>query len=295
MVGRNEILRNSQNQNSLNTTSRTRNIYWGEVISIDDETESGRIKIRVPEFDKKIGNTNLVWSYPILPKFFHIYPKIGEVVRILIEDTTYPQRNRFWIGSVISQLQKIKDDNIYTALSSTPDAVLKPDVALSKTPTAKGVFPEIEDVALIGRDNTDVILRENEIELRAGKHNRNDVTNLNVKNPSSIKLSFDYNKTTNTNVSNNIIMADKIALISHDGTPNFKKVRVDQTERERIFEQGHPIGRGDVIVEAFEIIRQALLTHIHPYDKLPVDKSGIIIDLEKIDFNAILQRNIVTN
>jgi hypothetical protein len=37
------------------------------------------------------------------------------------------------------------------------------------------------------------------------------------------------------------------------------------------------------------------MQHLHPYATLPADKSNSITDLEKIDFNAILQKNIVIN
>lgn len=90
-------------------------------------------------------------------------------------------------------------------------------------------------------------------------------------------------------------MSDKIALISHSGDPKIKAARLTPNDRARIFENGHPIARADVLVEALNIIRNAIIAHIHGYSNLPADKNAIINDLEKIDFNAILQENIVTN
>jgi hypothetical protein len=276
-----------------NSAKEVQNIYYGEVISIEDDTDGGRIKTRIADLDKATANDDLPWCYPILPKFIHLYPKVGEVVRIFIEDTKYPQRSRFWTGTIISQLQKINFDSFYTALSTTNVKLTKPENAISTYPDAKGVFPEKEDIALLGRNNTDVILRINEAEIRAGKHEYNDVFKLNRKNPASIKLTFDI--TGDTTTSSSIIMSDKIALISHEGIPKFKSTEIDQQERQRIFSQGHPLGRGDVIVDALEILRKAIIQHIHPYSGVPSDKSGILIDLEKIDFTQILQKNIVIN
>lgn len=285
----------------INKQKGIKNIYWAEVISIADSTEGGRIQVRIPDLDSKTINENLPWAYPMLPKFFHLYPKIGEVVRIFIEDIEYPQRSRYWMGSIISQLQKVDYDPLYTALSTTNIDFSAPEKTVSSYPDAKGVFPEQEDIALLGRDNTDVVLRIRDVEIRAGKHEPSDNLVLNKLNPASVRLTYDIigdvqpplriEKT----VSSTVTMADKIALISHDGIPKFKASEIDRNERERIFEEGHPLGRGDVIVEALELLRKAIVQHIHGYPRLPADKSGILIDLEKVNFSQILQKNIVIN
>ena len=113
---------NSPYRNDNSNTKVTRTIYYGEVISIDDDTDGGRIKVRIQGLDTRLTNDNLPWSYPLIPKFFHIYPQIGEMVRVFIEDIKYPERSRYWEGPVISQPQKIGFDSIYTALSTTPEA-----------------------------------------------------------------------------------------------------------------------------------------------------------------------------
>lgn len=290
-----------QKSNSFNSDynkeNEIKNVYWGEVISIEDKTDGGRIKVRIDGLDNKLENENLADCYPLLPKFFHIYPQIGEVVRIFLGDTRYPQRDRYWMGSVISQLQKIGFDNKYTALSTTNLGVSTPAEAPSSIPDAAGVYPKINDVALLGKKNTDIILRERDLEIRAGQHELNDNLKLNKTNPASVRLSFDEitGTTAVQTVSSNVLMADRIALISHDGIPKFKAAEIDDTDRNKIFSEAHPLGRGDVIVDALEILRKAILQHIHPYSGLPSDKSGIVIDLEKIDFTQILQKNIVIN
>lgn len=273
-----------------------RNIYYGEVVNIDDPTDGGRIKVKILGLDNKITDNNeLPYCYPMLPKFFHIYPQVGEMVRILIEDIRYPQRGRFWMGSIISQPQKIGYDSVYTALSTTNMGLVDPERAASTFPNAEGVFPKKTDVALIGRNNTDVILSDSKLELRAGKHENDDILNLNTRNPASISLNYEQKQDSDEFYSNTIINSDKIAILSHSGNPQFKAARLNSNDRQRIFNQGHPVGRGDVIVEAFEILRKALIQHIHPYSGMPVDKNNIIEELEKIDFESILQRNVVVN
>lgn len=278
------------------TLNRNRTIFYGEVISIDDETDGGRIKVRIPDIDDRTANTDLPEAYPLLPKFFHIYPQVGEMVRIFIEDTKFPERSRFWMGSIISQPQKIGFDSRFSALSTTNLGLTKPEKAPSTYPDAAGVFPLKTDIAIVGKVNTDIILRINEIHIRAGKHENNDILKLNIKNPADISMIYEpISGDSNTYYSNTIIMSDKIALISHNGNPQFKAARVGQDDRSRIFNTGHPIARGDVVVEALEVLRIAILGHLHGYSGLPADKTAIIKKLENLQFNNILQKNIVTN
>ena len=273
----------------------SRTIYYGEVITIDDPTDGGRIKVKIPDLDNKTGNAELPWCYPLLPKFLHIYPKVGEMVRVFIEDVRYPQKSRYWLGSIISQQQKIEFDSIYTALSTTNMGLTNPEPAISTYPDAQGVYPLQEDIAIVGRVNTDVILRINEVHIRAGKHENDNVLKLNVTNPATISMVFEQKQNESDYYSNTIIQSDKIAIISHDGKPQFKAARLTPQDRQRIFDEGHPVARGDVLVEALNIIRNALVNHMHPYSNLPADKTAIINSLETINFEGILQKNIVIN
>ena len=95
--------------------------------------------------------------------------------------------------------------------------------------------------------------------------------------------------------SNTIIQSDKLALITHEGNPRFKAARVTPEDRVRIFEDGHPIARADVLVDALRVIIDAVLTHIHPYSGMSVDKTAIIKKLEELQLDQILQKNVVTN
>lgn len=272
----------------------TRTIYYGEVISIDDDTDGGRIKVKIQGLDTQTSNENLPWCYPLVPKYIHIYPQVGEIVRVFIEDSKYPERGRQWIGSVISQPQKIGFDSIYTALSTTNLGFSIPEPAPIKYPESDGVFPLKTDIAIVGRVNTDIILRTNEVHIRAGKHENDNILKLNNKNPSEITLAFE--KTNKNDYQSNVVLTgDKIALISHDGIPKFKASKLDSTDRENIFNNAHPIPRGDVLVEALEIMRRAIISHLHGYSNMAADKNSIIDDLEKMDFSSILQKNIVIN
>jgi len=288
----------TSNPNKKENTSivRNRTIFYGEVVDTSDETDGGRIRVRIPELDNRTANNQLPWSYPLIPKFFHVYPQIGEIVRVLLEDNKFPERSRFWVGSVISQPHRIGYDSKFTALSTTNLAVTQPEKAPSTFPDADGVYPEKNDIAIVGKVNTDIILKLNEVHIRAGKHENGDVLKLNTDNPASIDMHFEpVQGSEDEYYSNTIIQADKLAIITHEGNPRFKAARVTPEDRVRIFEEGHPIARGDVTVEALRVIIDALLTHIHPYSGIQADKTAIMKKLEDLQLELILQKNIVIN
>ena len=275
---------------------RNRTIFYGEVMDISDETDGGRIRVRIPELDNKTANNELPWAYPLLPKFFHLYPQVGEMVRIFIEDTKFPERSRFWLGSIVSQPQKIGFDSKFTALSTTNLGLTKPERAPSTYPDAEGVYPTKDDVGIVGKVNTDVLLKTNQVLLRAGKHENDNVLKLNTENPATIDMVFEPLEGNNDEYySNTIIQADKMAIITHEGNPRFKAARLTAEDRLRIFEDGHPLARADVLIEALEVIRVALVNHIHGYSGVEADKDSVIKKLEELQFEQILQRNIVTN
>ena len=297
------IIQTSDPFKKVGTYQHTRTIYYGEVISIVDNTDGGRIQVKIPDLDNRTSNADLPYCYPMLPKFFHLLPQVGEMVRVFIEDIKFPERSRYWMGSVISQPHKVGFDTIYTALSTTNMGMTIPDPAPSSLPDAIGIYPLLSDVAIVGKCNTDVILRTNEIHIRAGKHLSDNILKLNTTNPASINLVFEPNMlypsifgtASNVYQSSTVILSDNIALISHTGNPQFKAAELTATDRKRIFSEGHPIARGDVLVAALNILRNAIINHIHGYAKLPADKDSLIKDLENINFDNILQKNIVVN
>ncbi len=292
MALENKIIHQTNNHTTPNNKLDGRTIFWGEVTELLDNQN---IKVRIPNIDNSVLNENLPECYTLNPKFFHIYPKIGEVVRIFIEDTNNPQRSRYWTGPIISDLRNINYCNRFDAFSTTNLKSSSPRKDLDTLPDAKGVFPDKGDIGIIGRNNTDIILRDNQIEIRTGKHELNDVTKLNKKNPAIFKQSFSNVDSNNKPISESLIISDKIAILSHSGNPKFKSHNFSNNDLNRIFNNAHPMTRGDVLVKFLEKIRESIILHIHGYNGLPADKDKIITELQNIDFNKILNRNLVIN
>ena len=283
---------------TVNTQKEIKNIYWGEVELDTDRNDGGVIKVRIKGLDgtkEEVPPKNLPDAFPLIPKFLHQQPSIGEIVRILIPDRRFPNSGRLWSGAIISQPHKIGFDEKVSALSTTNEQLVAPDKAPSTFPEAVGIYPKLRDIALLGRNNSDVILSNMDAEIRAGKHELLDTLKLNKLNPASLKLTYEETTGTTPTVSTGILMADRIALITHEGIPKFKAAQLNSKDRDLIFTIGHPLGRGDVIVEALEALKDAILDHIHGYSGLSADKSDKITALENKDFTQILNKNIVIN
>ena len=172
-------------------------LYFGEVVDIDDEFESRTIKVRIPDFDTRIINTvDLPPCYPLFPAFYHFVPKVGERVVVLMDrvynaDAKVNQEKRYYLGVSISQPQNINFDPFYyTAASNEADGWVQRDTPISEIPEAKGTYLEKDEVGIVGRDNTDVILKDSEVLIRAGKHEKDDVTAFNRKDPAYIQIRY---------------------------------------------------------------------------------------------------------
>lgn len=172
-------------------------LEWGEVVWIDDQFEAKEIRVRIPTIDKNIDNNDdLPPCYPLISPFFHFVPQIGDRVSVLLDrlytaDKIVNQEKRYYLSISISQPQNIDGDPYYyTANSNETDGWTRREKPISQIPTARGVYPRKEDVALVGRDNADVTLRDGEVLIRAGRHEQGDYLQFNRKNPSFIQLRY---------------------------------------------------------------------------------------------------------
>jgi hypothetical protein len=150
-------------------------IRVGEVMDVDDPKKTGRIKVKIEGIDKSdVTVQSLPYCVPLTPRFLNVMPKIGELVLVFqyehkkgVKYTQFTSQ-RFWIGPLISQSNKLNYDPIVDARSVMTGGKFKiPDIILSNT---EGVYPNDDDIALQGRGNTDVILKEGQIWIRAGKY-----------------------------------------------------------------------------------------------------------------------------
>lgn len=191
-------------------------LYFGEVVSIDDVFESRTIRVRVPDFDIRAENEDLPPCYPLFPAFYHFVPKVGERVVVLMDrvynaDAKANQEKRYYLGVSISQPQNINfDPYYYTANSNESDGWTERDTPISEIPEARGTYLKKDEIGIVGRDNTDVILKSGEVIIRAGKHDKNNVTSFNRQNPAYIQVRYGVENASSENKTKTVTRVEKI-------------------------------------------------------------------------------------
>lgn len=282
----------------------------GQVESISDDTDGGRIKARIID-DGKIATSDIPYAFPLLPKVFHVKPKVGECVLVILNNPNNQYSDRFYIGPIISQYQYIeKDEYNYgrgTAGSLINGRSIAPLEQLSMYDATKGSFPNDEEVALVGRTQDDIILKNGEIDIRCGIRGEavdNDNPNLkgyvmyNTVDPAYIQLKRENNlcptrygdKDRGTNSVANIV-ADKINLISYSDPNQFNLTNneelITKDEQKRILDNMHPATYADELIELLNLMRNCILTHVHPFSGLESCKTDPIKQLADYDMNQI--------
>ena len=282
----------------------------GQIESLDDNSDGLRVKVRL-EQDKGISNENLPYAFPLLPKTLQSIPKIGEAVFVITSKLNNKNSIRYYIGPIISQPQFMYNDQydygIGQATSLLQGAYTSPKEAISRYNSTKGAYPKINDIALIGRKSEDIILKDDEIDIRCGirakgdnkEENLSGYVFMNTLNPAYIQLKFKngigYSKKQEADSVINVV-ADKINLISHKDVHSFNLTDQDDliksNELDNIMSQLHQLPYGDVLVDTLKKIVNALITHVHPYPGLP---PCVDINIERargIDFDELLSPNV---
>jgi hypothetical protein len=219
----------------------------------------------------------------LLPKHLQIKPKVGEGVYIFVFNKEKENVDRLYIGPIISQSNKLSFDTARTtALAGFSFGPVLPQINLNNFPEINGVFPKDEDVVIQGRYNTDIIQRNNEVIIRAGKFevippslttnpysiqfNGSTQAFIQLKNDVSLpRISTTQVEEIKGTVAN--IVANKINLISHNGSPNYNIPTQDSIisdeELESILTTAHQIPFGDVLLRYLILLKEAFISHVH--------------------------------
>jgi hypothetical protein len=300
--GRNESLgdgsRGTVSSKQLNKYNRV--IHYGRVFEVSDDNNM-KLKVFIRGIDKPdVESKDLPWSEPFLPRMFNVVPQVGETVKIILMDTNNPYIEREWVGPIISQPEKIKKDPyFFTALAGKAGGLLKLGRSIKTIPEAQGIYPNPDDVSLLGRDNSDIQLKEREVLIRAGQHLIDNPLKLNEKNPAYINMRMlkpsDFNKKTNNNPiekelnlsedrTDTVIMSNKIFLIGRDSNSKVIKPILTKEDHLKLEENLHPMVYGDVLYDFMVILRQWIKSHIHSGGGVaatPPDPSGATVKLEQ--------------
>lgn len=298
-------------------------VQIGKVVSIDDNNALGRIKVRIPGPTSIGGDGDLPiekipWSYPMIPKFFGVTPKIDEAVFVIVFSQDKLHSDRLYFGPIISQYSNLEFDSINDrALTPFSFAQIPPKQNYEEINAINGVFPKKEDIAIQGRYNTDIILRRNEILIRAGKFvtsepnqnnpypfefNSSSQGFIQIKNDIPLEEEKENAVPIRGSVTN--IMANKINLLGYaNSSPRFNINQVDQLSDDEvlnILKNAHPLPFGDILIQYLRLFKTAFINHVHNNNGLKATGTGdksvqnFVKDAEALE-NAMLSKNIRIN
>jgi hypothetical protein len=286
-------------------------IKIGHVESVYDDADGLRIKARLKQ-DGDTDINDLPYAFPLLPKTIQSVPKENEAVFVLTNGGGDNITNRVYIGPIISQPQHHEEDRCDygrgTALSLLDGGSVKPLEKISNYESTHGAFPNVNDIALVGRVSEDVILKEGEIDLRCGIRTEaighdelKGKVVFNDDNPSYVQMRYKkglmtQDKTQGDSVVN--IVADKVNIMSHkDDNINNKltdrEKLIKDSDIDPIMEELHQLPYGDVLVKVLRKIVDAISNHYHLYPGLkPHDENVYMKEMINTDLNTILSDNV---
>tara|TARA_R110000851_G_scaffold848_3_gene2874 strand:- start:3362 stop:4303 length:942 start_codon:yes stop_codon:yes gene_type:complete len=288
--------------------------YYGKVTSNIDELGANRIKVRIIGVDDALSGSQLGFAFPMLQKFIHIVPKVGETVLVFIPDVKNPFIDRLYLGPIISQPQNLYQENdLFSARSALSSGIKEAKPSPNTIPENKGVYPQLDTIAIQGRNNSDILLKEKELVFRAGQFDskvvRGEIPKFNKVNPSYIQIKHDVtlreeteNKESKLGGVINVV-SNKINLLTHEnGSPRFKlndqDTMITDLEMQKIINNAHPLVFGDNLIKFLKVFIDAFINHVHAYPGLkPQDTSGSkdIDSLLEYDLDSMLSKNIKIN
>lgn len=271
-----------------------------EVLSVEDDNEGLRIKVRIdPDDDNLRYIEDLPYVFPLLPKMLHVNPKVGECVMVILSTQGDTSGNRYFIGPVISQQYMMNYDPFKFSSRSLLEGqqVVKPLQNPRQNPSNDGTLPDREDIAIQGRQNTDVILKNNELRLRCGFKREPLAKPENTLAFNDVDLGYiqmrykkmkdkqgnDFSSVTN-------IVSDRINLLTYDSLNYFDMTNptslITDESLLNILENAHPLPFGDQLIEFLQKLIKIFMEHTHPFPMCPPsftqpEKETLATDLTK--------------
>ena len=113
---------------------------------------------------------------PLMPYFMYQVPKVDEMAQVIYVNNNFKYQNQYYIQNTFStptstNFEYYVGGNKFTGTGTqlkTPKPLKNQDGTYTNN-VIKGVFPEPGDNGILGRGSADVIVKENEVLIRAGK------------------------------------------------------------------------------------------------------------------------------
>lgn len=290
-------------KNAMNLPTETKIFRECEVLSNYDDSMGMRIKVKLhPEDTDCQTIEDLPYCFPLMPKIFQVLPKKGERVLVTTSTLDNTKSRRWYIGPIISQPYFMENDPFWLssrALLDDGDNIVKPLKDPRLNPDNNGTLPDTEDVVINGRNNADVILKDSEVNIRAGFKKHPELQDsLQFNKESLAYLQMKYKRLyDNRNVafdSSINIVADRINLLSRISKNQFKLTDpennqlISDEEQRNILDNAHPLPFGDELIEYLKQLIEVIRTHTHPASMDPPTFTTPQLDVLNKDLNSML-------
>lgn len=282
--------------------------YPAIVVRSDDPLEQNRLVARIVSVDergeirggrdKDTPDDKLPFAIPLIPSFFNVTPLEGEMVFLILENPEINTSPRYWVGPIISSKLKLKFQSLREAIKILDYTRFNANQNITSKPSPSRTWPEKSDVAVLGREDSMLLLKPREVYLNSGTFKKGSF-DANVEHPSYLQLiQFDVKPSSQFN-SNPIeysqanLVSTNINLYSPRG--KFRKSDVQRFESNQDLQNFgelaitlHPTVFGDELIKLLDLIIQFLRTHIHTPQSTPVP-DALMKKLEEYSITGKLQ------
>lgn len=126
--------------------------------------------------DPRLGPIDPLVVRPLVPLFLSLPMKQGERINIFYQNSLYPWQDAYYVPGQYSSPMAIPFENFQAMKQQTgegpqilPTLALKNSEGQYNNPQSEGIFPFPGDYGILGRGSADVIIKAEEILIRAGK------------------------------------------------------------------------------------------------------------------------------
>lgn len=287
----------------------------GTVIDNNDPYGGSRIKVKLGNVhDGSKSDKEIMWCSPLLPKLLHVIPKIGEMVIVFFEKGDAGESNRFYIGPVLSQPQRFTFETKPTAETFLDNPNGHQNTTLPhpdrNMEINQGSLPKTEDVAILGRDNSEIRFSDNSLYILCGLKkngcvaNYDNIMEFNKKDPAFIQMQWNEREDEGTDMVDNKykssvnIYADRINLLSRFSNKNIGELDSDELlspeQMSYVLCEAHPLVFGDYLIDYLQKLQAAFLAHTHAYSMLPPVSSAQNVELSQTKFDNMLSKAVKT-
>lgn len=209
-----DLAKTAQGKNTASSGNPGERLLYPAIVvpgGTNDPTEQNRIRARIVAIDDKtgkiIGKTSdqddnynaysgkdreipddrLPICLPLMPEIVHFRPQVGEMVWVILSNPKDITATRYWIGPVITSQLSLNFQAYEGAYRIMEQSDFLQNKQVQNDERSFSVFPTEADVALQGRNDADVILKNREALLIAGKFDKQRYQ-ANNETPSYLRL-----------------------------------------------------------------------------------------------------------